>query len=78
MVYNVYDTFMRDALGIADYEKPGCKNIIWSTDYPHSEITSPNSVENLEKDFRGIPAEAKRAIVCDNARRFLRHVDNPS
>jgi predicted TIM-barrel fold metal-dependent hydrolase len=68
---NVYGSFMRDALGVANYNKLGCKNIMWSTDYPHSETTWPNSMEILEQNFAGIPADAKRAIVCDNARKFF-------
>jgi predicted TIM-barrel fold metal-dependent hydrolase len=43
---------------------------MWSTDYPHSETTWPDSQANLEKHFAGVPDEDRRWIVFENARRF--------
>jgi len=70
MDQNVYGSFIRDPTGVANFHKVGGRNIMWSTDYPHSETTWPNSQANLDKHFAGIPEADRRQIVCENARRF--------
>jgi predicted TIM-barrel fold metal-dependent hydrolase len=51
---------------------PGGKNIMWSSDYPHSETTFPNSHAIIERDFAGVPDADIRDIICNNAKRLLR------
>lgn len=67
---NVYGSFIRDPVGVANRHLPGGHNIMWSTDYPHSETTWPHSQKNLERHFTGVPDAERQAIVCDNAYRF--------
>jgi predicted TIM-barrel fold metal-dependent hydrolase len=43
---------------------------MWSTDYPHSETTWPESTKVMDRQFEGVPEEEVRPIVHDNARRF--------
>ena len=43
---------------------------MWSTDFPHSETSWPQSREELETQFAGVPEEERRLIVHDNAKRF--------
>ena len=64
---NVYGTFMEERAGLLLRNEPGCKNIMWSSDYPHSETTFPHSRQAIDRMFEGIPEADKRAIVCDNA-----------
>jgi predicted TIM-barrel fold metal-dependent hydrolase len=45
---------------------------MWSSDYPHSETTFPNSHAVIKRDFAGVPDEAIRDIICNNAKRLLR------
>lgn len=67
---NVYGSFIRDDDGIRSRNLPGCRNIMWSTDYPHSESTWPNSRSVLEEQFAGLSEAERRPIVCETARRF--------
>jgi predicted TIM-barrel fold metal-dependent hydrolase len=56
-------TFIRDLAGVAARERAGVRNIMWSTDYPHSDSTWPKSREALEEHFAGVP-DAERALIC--------------
>jgi len=67
---NIYASFIRDPVGIRNRNLKGAGNIMWSTDYPHSETTWPESVKTMEWQFEGVSEEEMRPIVRDNARRF--------
>lgn len=67
---NVYASFIRDPEGIRNRHLPGGCNIMWSTDYPHSETTWPESRAVMDWQFAGLSEEEIRPIVRDNARRF--------
>jgi len=67
---NVYASFIRDPEGIRNRALPGGRNIMWSTDYPHSETTWPESRKVMDWQFAGLTEEEIRPIVHDNARRF--------
>ncbi len=68
---NVYGSFIRDPVGIRNRDLPGGRNIMWSTDYPHSETTWPDSLAVLDRQFAGLTDEERRPIVRDNALRFF-------
>lgn len=68
MDQNVYGSFINDRAGILLRDMPGAGNIMWSSDYPHSETTFPHSDQVIARDFEGVPEEAKRAILCDRAK----------
>jgi predicted TIM-barrel fold metal-dependent hydrolase len=70
MDQNVYGSFINDRLGILCRNEPGGRNIMWSSDYPHSETTFPNSREVIARDFVGVPDEDVRQIVAERARRL--------
>jgi len=72
MDHNVYASFIHDRVGILNRHLPGGKNIMWSSDYPHSETTFPNSLHVIERDFEGIPEEDINEIVCERAKRLYR------
>lgn len=63
---NIYGSFIQDRTGILCRNLPGGKNIMWSSDYPHSETTFPRSREIILRDFEGVPEEDVRAIINDN------------
>jgi predicted TIM-barrel fold metal-dependent hydrolase len=67
---NVWGSFIRDPIGIKLRHEKGGKNIMWSTDYPHSESTWPNSRAEMDQQFAGLSEDEIRPIVYDNARRF--------
>ena len=69
---NVWGSFINDRTGILLRNQPGGRNIMWSSDYPHSETTFPNSHQVILRDFEGVPEDDIRDIICNNAKKFLR------
>ena len=43
---------------------------MWSSDYPHSDTTWPNSQRIIEEQFKGVPAGVKHAMLAGNAARL--------
>jgi predicted TIM-barrel fold metal-dependent hydrolase len=68
---NVYGSFIRDTVGISQRNRKGGKNIMWSSDYPHSETSWPDSKGSIDKQFTGLSEEERRPILYENARRFF-------
>ena len=63
-------TFIEDHTGVAERHRAGLENIMWSTDYPHSDTTWPRSREVLAAHFQGVPEDERRLVVSENARRL--------
>ena len=72
MDHNVWGSFIQDRSGILNRDLPGGRNIMWSSDYPHSETTFPNSHAVIKRDCVGVSEAAIRDIICNNAKRLLR------
>jgi predicted TIM-barrel fold metal-dependent hydrolase len=72
MERNVYGSFINDRAGILMRDLPGAGNIMWSSDYPHSETTFPNSASVIARDFAGVPEDAKNDIICNRAKRLFK------
>jgi len=72
MEQNIYASFIQDRVGILNRNMPGGKNIMWSSDYPHSETTFPRSRQIILRDFDGVPDEDIKEIINGVARRFYR------
>jgi predicted TIM-barrel fold metal-dependent hydrolase len=71
MDQNIYGSFIRDPVGISLRHRKGAKNIMWSSDYPHSETSWPNSKASIDKQFEGLSEAERKPILYDNARRFF-------
>jgi predicted TIM-barrel fold metal-dependent hydrolase len=71
MEQNVYGSFIHDAVGIATRNLPGGRNIMWSSDYPHSESTFPKSQEWIKDLFAGVPENEKNEIVGGRAKKLF-------
>jgi predicted TIM-barrel fold metal-dependent hydrolase len=69
---NVWGSFIQDRIGVLLRKEPGGKNIMWSSDYPHSETSWPNSRDIILRDFKGIPDNDIRDIICNNAKKLFR------
>ena len=46
----------------------GVDNLMWGSDYPHTDSTWPCSNEVLDELFDGIPMEDRTKITCDNVK----------
>ena len=54
------------------HREAGVENVMWSSDYPHSDSTWPRSREVVAEHFAGVPDEARRQIIYGNAARLYR------
>jgi predicted TIM-barrel fold metal-dependent hydrolase len=66
---NIYGCFIYDDAGLANIDLIGEKNIMFESDYPHSDSNFPHAREMLEKSLANIPDDRARLIAEDNARR---------
>jgi predicted TIM-barrel fold metal-dependent hydrolase len=64
---NVLLSFQEDGIGIRLRDVIGVDNMMWGSDYPHSESTFPKSREVLSQILSGVPAEEQAKIVGLNA-----------
>ena len=67
---NVFGSFIQDRPGILCRELPGGKNIMWSSDYPHSETTFPHSHDVIAQNFKGVPTAERDWIIAGCAEKF--------
>jgi hypothetical protein len=72
MDQNFYASFIHDRVAVENRNLPGAKNIMWSTDYPHSETTFPESNKWIDRLFAGLSEADKHMIISERARRFFR------
>jgi predicted TIM-barrel fold metal-dependent hydrolase len=62
----VFGTFMEDPVGLREREHIGVDNIMWASDYPHSETTWPNSKALTDEWFTPFGDEDKAKILWKN------------
>src|SRR5918996_938595 len=73
---NVVLSFQEDVLGIRLRDLIGVDNMMWGSDYPHSESTFPQSRKILAEILAGVPADEQARIVGGNTARVY-HFDVP-
>ena len=66
----VFSTFQEDRPGIVTRHLIGLDNIMWASDYPHSDTTWPHSKKFIDDQFEGVPDDERAKIVCTNAARL--------
>jgi predicted TIM-barrel fold metal-dependent hydrolase len=71
---NVVLSFQEDAIGIRLRDAIGVDNMMWGSDYPHSESTFPQSRKILAEILAGVPEDEQAKIVGGNAARVY-HFD---
>lgn len=69
---NIYGSFIHDRAGILMRDMPGAGNIMWSSDYPHSETTFPHSQDVIEKLFEGVPIADRNMILGGRAKQLFK------
>ncbi len=60
-------TFEDDRAGVQTRDLLGVDRLMWGADYPHTEGTFPHSVEQIAKDFAGVPEAEVYQMVAGNA-----------
>jgi predicted TIM-barrel fold metal-dependent hydrolase len=68
---NIYGSFIHDRAGILSRDMPGAGNIMWSSDYPHSETTFPDSQDKITELFEGVPEADKNLILGGRANKLF-------
>jgi len=64
---NVFCSFQDDALGLRERHQIGLDNLMFGSDYPHTESTFPRSKQIMSDRLAEIPRVEQRKIVFDNA-----------
>ena len=65
-------TFIEDHPGVKLRHEAGVENVLWSSDYPHSDSTWPRSREVVAEHFADIPDRERDLIVSGNAARLYK------
>lgn len=64
---NVMAAFIQDRVGVYTREFTGADNLMWSSDYPHTDTTWPRSRESIECDFAGVSSADRVKMTYTNA-----------
>jgi predicted TIM-barrel fold metal-dependent hydrolase len=64
---NCWFTFQKDPVAVETRARVGVTQLMWASDYPHSDSTWPHSRKVIERDFAGVPDDELTAMVSGNA-----------
>ncbi len=64
---NCSASFIKDRVGVFTREFMGVDNLMWSSDYPHTDTTWPKSRESIDHDFQGVSESDRYKMTCTNA-----------
>ena len=62
----VHATFQDDRIGVLTREFVGVENLMWASDFPHSDSTWPKSQEVIQRDFAGVPEDEVEKMISTN------------
>ena len=65
---NIFGCFIYDDTGLANIDRIGEDNIMFESDYPHSDSNWPHAREMLAKSLADVPDHISRKIAEDTAR----------
>jgi predicted TIM-barrel fold metal-dependent hydrolase len=66
---NVLFTFQKDPVAVETRDRVGVTQLMWASDYPHSDSTWPHSRKVIERDFAGVDEDDLALLVGGNAAR---------
>ncbi len=64
---NFSAAFIMDRAGVFARDFIGVDNLMWSSDYPHTDSTWPRSRECIAHDLEGVSEADRRKMTCTNA-----------
>jgi predicted TIM-barrel fold metal-dependent hydrolase len=64
---NAWFTFQKDPVAVETRQRVGVTQLMWASDYPHSDSTWPHSRKVIERDFHGVPDDELALLVGGNA-----------
>jgi predicted TIM-barrel fold metal-dependent hydrolase len=73
-----FATFQEDAAGLRLRDILGVNNLMWASDYPHTDTTWPNSLETVTRYFADVPDDERRRILTENCVELYRLGDGSS
>lgn len=73
----VFASFQHDRSAIPAFVAMGYKNVLWGSDYPHSEGTFGHTQETLKDLFADVDAEVRYEITIGNFLRLFPSVGHP-
>ncbi len=59
----VYATFIEDKIGVKIRKDIGVDNLMWSSDYPHTDTTWPNSRQYIADTFEGVSEKGLQPVL---------------
>ena len=68
---NIYGCFIYDDAGLHNVDRIGVDNIMFESDYPHSDCNWPHTRKMLEESLAHLPDDVCQKIAEDNARRVF-------
>jgi hypothetical protein len=66
----VFLSFQEDQLGLRDRDLIGVDQLMWGSDYPHTESTFPRSQEILQRILAGVPESERQQMTSANVARL--------
>ncbi|HIM69966.1 MAG TPA: amidohydrolase [Gammaproteobacteria bacterium] len=66
----VYSTFISDRVGVLTRDMAGIDTLMWSSDYPHTDSTWPNSRSVIDQNFQGVPNSDLLKMINGNVSRL--------
>jgi predicted TIM-barrel fold metal-dependent hydrolase len=67
---NCFVSFQEDVVGLRVRDVVGVENLVWGSDYPHTESTFPRSREITEEVLADVPDDERLLILRDNTARL--------
>ena len=65
-----FATFIEDKVGMRIRDLIGVDNLMWSSDYPHTDTTWPKSLQYIADTMEGVPEDERRKMAGENAARL--------
>lgn len=73
----VYASFQHDETAPAALSAMGYRNVMWGSDYPHSEGTFGHTQQTLHQLFDGVDPSVRHRITCGAFEELFPHVSAP-